>query len=355
MRRRAPVLLWILASALPGAAVAGECAWPIKADRETLNVAYPDTASTYWSHRYRLRPGESIGIEGRPVAGRYFSLNTYDYRGRSLDGLADVDLGAGPGTVTEPGRTWRVVLRGGIAPGQEPGLLAATAGEADAGRGVLIYRVYDPDDPDDATAGAPLPTLVARSGDKVLPLKPCPDPGGSRLVRLFIRLFGPAATEAVPPEPVFLRPASAEGFFPNRDNKYLAALLIWEPGRVAVVRGRLPQIPEDMRYWSFCVGEYRKPYPVVACLRDEEVHVDADGQYTFMISTPQDRPAGVAAGDAQWLPWGDTAEVGVLLIRNMLPAADFAHAVQRVRPGETGADVMGPYYPRVSYCNGDCR
>lgn len=327
-----------------------ECAWPVMANRETLNVAFPDTASTYWSYRYRVRPGTEIEISGQPIRGRYFSLNTYSYRGVNLDGVADAELGAAPGGATAPA-AWRVILRGGVRPGAQPGVLAATADAADSGFGVLIYRVYVPDDAADALAGAPLPTLTIRRDGEAEVLEACEHPGRSLLVELFLRAFAPRPTEPVRARPVFIRPASAEGFFPNRDNKYLAALTTWAPGRVAVVRGKAPAVPDDLRYWSFCSNEYRLPYPVVACHYDRQVTLDAQGNYTFVISRAADRPANATReAGVNWLPWGSTEEVNILLLRNMQPATEFAHAIQRVTPGERGAKVMGAYYPQVWYC-----
>jgi hypothetical protein len=339
----------VLTLLLPAATAHADCAWPIKATKEDLNVAFPDTASTYWSYRHHVRPGMQIEISGAPIRGRYFSLNTYSYGGENLDGVADTDLGMGPGVTAG---TWKVVLRGGVRPGGEPGVLAGTPPGRRSGRGVLMYRVYVPADGRDPLAGAPLPTLTVRDGDEVTTLAACREPGGSRLVEWYIRLFAPPATEPVRTPPVFGRPQSAEGFFPNRDNKYLAALTTWQPGRVVVVEGKAPAVPADLRYWSFCSNEYRKPYPVAACLYDAEVTTSVERNYTFVVSTPEDRPANaVREAGVNWLPWGDTDEVNILLLRNMLPAKDFTHAVQRVTPGTKGDEVMGPYYPQAKYCS----
>lgn len=335
---------------LTPAAASAECAWPVMANRETLNVAFPDTASTYWSYRYRVRPGTEIEISGQPITGRYFSLNTYSYRGVNLDGVSDAELGAAPGGATAPA-AWRVVLRGGVKPGAQPGVLAATADADERGFGVLIYRVYVPDDPADPQAGAPLPTITIRRGGEAEVLQTCEHPGGSLLVELFLRAFAPRPTEKLNAEPIFIRPESAEGFFPNRDNKYLAALTSWEPGRVAVVRGRAPAVPGDVRYWSFCSNEYRLPYPVTACRYDGQVTLDTQGNYTFVVSTEADRPANATPeAGVNWLPWGDTDEVNILLVRNMLPAPGFAHAIQKVTPGARGEVVMGAFYPQAWYC-----
>jgi len=63
----------------PATAKAGEhpCAWATRADKATLNVAYPDTAATYWALSYRLAPGERIELDGTLPDARYFSFITY--------------------------------------------------------------------------------------------------------------------------------------------------------------------------------------------------------------------------------------------------------------------------------------
>lgn len=352
VRRPALTALIVMLALVPTATAHAECAWPVKANRETLNVAFPDTASTYWSYRYHLAPGEEIEISGLPIRGRYFSLNTYSYRGVNLDGISDAELGAGPAAATGATEArWKVVLRGGAKPGALPGVLAGTAEARERGRGVLIYRVYVPDDKADPLAGAPLPTIALRDGDEVETLAPCAEPSGSILVEWFIRLFGPPANEKLRDQPIFIRPITAEGFFPNRDNKYLAALTAWQPGRVAVVQAKAPTVPADMRYWSFCSNEYRMPYPVEACLYDAQITTDTGARYTFVISTTEDRPKNaMREAGVNWLPWGDVGEVNILLLRNMLPAPGFAHAIQHVTPGKKGDDVMGEYYPQAKYC-----
>ena len=57
------------------------CAWPVRADRETLNVAYPDTSATYWVQRYSLAPGEGITYRWTRPHARYSSFVVYDATG----------------------------------------------------------------------------------------------------------------------------------------------------------------------------------------------------------------------------------------------------------------------------------
>jgi hypothetical protein len=92
------------------------------------------------------------------------------------------------------------------------------------------------------------------------------------------------------PDPVleasFFPPEKAtEGAFPNDFNVYLSAILTYQPGRIAVVRGKAPialdtrdgepvTAPQDLRYWSLCNNTNVFPFPVVACKADFETALD---------------------------------------------------------------------------------
>ena len=48
-----------------------------------------------------------------------------------------------------------------------------------------------------------------------------------------------------------------------------------------------------------------------------------------------------------WLPWGPSPK-GIAIMRNMLPAASFTHAVQNAQRGSE-RQTLGAYYPVGSY------
>lgn len=371
-----------------GSAVAGTtatCSWPVKANKETLNVAYPDTAATYWVQRYSLAPGERLDLGWKKPNARYSSFITYALTGGALDVRTDRDLEVGPdGTAT-------VQLSADVAPhsggnriaatGQAtnaagtaidntagPGATAAptTATTAAGGRadGTVIYRVYVSGDPGDP-AGGPLPTVtVVRADGSRLELPPCPNPGGSPDAAALVDRFGPATNVSPPAQPVFIRPANGGGnLYPNPDNVYVATIVGYQPGRVVVVRGKAPTYPdtragqpvtgdEQVRYWSLCTNEYRKPYPVSFCLHDDEVALDAAGDYTFVVSTPGDRPANATeANGVTWLDWGSTDVNGLLLLRNMLASPSFPESATNLKPGSLASSTMGAYAPKAVYCD----
>jgi hypothetical protein len=404
------------------AAAPSVCAWAVRADSETLNIAYPDTAATYWAMSYDLAPGEMLEIEGTFSAARYASFASYGPFGGAIDVLTDRDIQPDRGS-TNPFSTARgrhdgadgtarsgrytVVVSAeethedrpnmiGARPNRDTAPLPTNSGlvttstsgpgadqvpdeanrrgsglEADASggpasdvvSGTVLYRVYLPDDPGDRTGGAGLPdvTVVAPDGERH-PVPTCDSPGPSaRSLELVENHERP--TRPAPPEPIFARPAVSEAnLFPNPDNTYIGAIASYRRGRIVVVEGTAPTVPaptsgrpigsgEQLRYWSLCTNEYRKPYPVTACAADRDVVLDDDGRYTFVISTRQDRPANATAADGiTWLDWGSTEVDNLLLLRHMLADPGFAEAATNVAPGTLAASTMGRYAPEAVYC-----
>lgn len=113
-----------------------------------------------------------------------------------------------------------------------------------------------------------------------------------------------------------------------------------------VYRFRAPTAPGQVRYWSVCQNEFATQR-FVECLADHEAVAGEDGFVTLVISDPEDRPANAV----NWLPWGGAYYDGLVIYRHMLPAPDFAEAIQNVPEGTPPADVMGDYFPRVAYCS----
>ena len=227
----------------------------------------------------------------------------------------------------------------------------------------MILRVYVPDDPTDARGGVPLPTIKPRgAGPHGRTLRPCREQGPDDEILDLLDEYGPPTDTPPPPQPVFIRPLDTAGLYPNPDNAYVATVVRHTPGEVVVVRGRAPSFPDtragespasaaQLRYWSLCTNEYRTPYPVTDCAADHETALDASGAYTVVISTPADRPANAdAEHGVTWLDWGSTAVNGLLLLRHMLPAADFTQSAHAVPPGQLAVLHMGANAPVGRYC-----
>lgn len=343
------------------------CAWPNKTTRETLNVAYPDTGATYWSMGYNLLVGDQILIDGTYPDARYMSFITYNLAGNVVDGITDRDVSPDVGSLnpfadpTAPrGGRYGLVISNGVSAGTPDNVLA-TGGIT----GTLIYRSYVSSLPGDPTGGVGLPTVSVRRVDgSVVPIGTCSSPTADSSVIDLINLFGPATDLPAQQPPQFKRPATVAGLFANPDNGYVAAVAAFQAGRVVVIRGTAPAVPDtlagqspaasgtDLRYWSMCTNEYRKPYPVTACAYDTQVPLDAGGRYTIVASAAADRPANATTlNGVTWLDWGSTAQDMVLIMRNMLPSASFNESVFSVTPGQPASTTMGAYAPVTAGCS----
>lgn len=390
-----------------GSSVPGTpCAWAVRADKETLNIAYPDTAATYWALGYDLAPGELIELRGRFPQARYASFISYGPNGGAIDVLTDRDIVADPAssnpfavgtTGTGRGRNYTVTIRRDSGDGAgtnvvrartdpstspttataPPTTVAPTAsadpmeinrlggGGVDAVRGTVLYRVYLPDQTGDPTGGAGLPKVAVVTRDSRHRAVPtCASPGASSGAVERVRRNGPATDKPAPSQPTFIRPeAGAATLYPNPDNIYIATILEHQPGRIAVVEGKAPTSPdpagghpvgrdEQVRYWSLCTNEYRKPYPVTACATDQQTALDSAGRYTYVISTPEDRPTNATAADGvTWLDWGSTKVNVLVLLRHMLASPSFPESAVDVAPGALAVTTMADYAPRGVYCD----
>ncbi len=380
------------ASAAPSTSAFPYCSWWAKTTPETLNVAFPDSAATYWTTPFYADEGLSIEVEGTYPNARYMSFNVYDEAGGSFEangvssGIADFEIDPDQGssnpfqTKSEPGGAFTVTLSGEAKPGDANTLpiapTGAEPGKSGAPLGFLLYRVYLP------TGGngtVKLPRLTLVKGGKRTALAACPKPSGlpsgaklkahqekptAKLRRALHKLrekleggsegTGPCRGSACPPPMQFFRAgaASTNAFFPNVDNAYVSALFRPVAGTVVVVRGKAattppgtnpvpwPQSDLQLRYWSLCNNVYRSPWPVVAnpeagggteygCAADFQTDLDAAGEYAFVVAKPSQRAAVEAAGGT-FIPLSTVQPHArqILIFRNMLPNSSFQYAVQ---------------------------
>jgi hypothetical protein len=241
--------------------------------------------------------------------------------------------------------------------------------------GVIIYRVYLPEG--DETGGAGLPKVSFGGGgggpDTAAPLPGCqrPTPVASGTVNDQVREIGlpagPGESDAPawgisrsrPQEqqagPVAVRTGGA--FFPNFHNIYLSLLTHRDQGEAVVFRAKAPTFVRtagtrtmgsgQVRYWSVCANDFPTTR-YVACLADEQMKLDADGYFTVVVSDAAHRPARLGAGD-NWLPSGPFADTFVL-VRQMLPAPDFAEAIELAPNPAEAPRTMGAFYPATRIC-----
>lgn len=293
-------LLAIVPGAASAATPAGSfpyCSWWAKTTPETLNVAFPDSAATYWTTPFYAEEGLELKVEGTYPDARYMSFNVYDEAGGSFEangvpsGIADYEIAPSAGSVNPfqttgaAGGSFTVSISGAAKPGDANTLPLAPEGEAGgeggAPLGFLLYRVYLPTG-GNATVQLPKIRLVKEGKEVALPR--CPAPSGKlatavrskvgatkvakylgpklqgkptkQILKGLLKLgkvvkggessgTKPCRGSECPPAMKFFR-ASAEStnsFFPNVNNAYVSALIRPVAGTVVVVRGKAPTTP----------------------------------------------------------------------------------------------------------------
>jgi hypothetical protein len=332
------------------------------------------------------------------------SLQTYSHTLQSLTVLRDEkivpDQGSSnpflPGadrTTKDRSYTIRIVRGQPPADGGPPNTLYDTSPDGSKSGYGLAYRIYLPDKGTGPFGGVPAPSIsfhLADGADIAVPTcaDVLPDTSGpwDLLAQQGLDLRLPTPGLLAYERPVFHRYVNAptsyalgvtdneqlgafsdpvssvtlklpSGLGENADNKYVAAYLSQEFGTVLALRAKLPTTPGtfhgegtmgagQLRFWSMCTGN--RSTLTHGCVIDQDVPVGEDRDYTVVISPAAARPANAVPWcGVAWLPWGPDPK-GIAIMRNMLPAEDFANAVQRSERG-TEESVLGPYYPVGTY------
>ena len=168
-------------------------------------------------------------------------------------------------------------------------------------------------------------------------------------------------------------PQSIMNQWATPDNEYVLAATSRELGKVVVLRGKLPTTTKtynndpvvnnsNMRYWSVCTNEMYTS-ATNYCLYDEQIKTDKDGFYNIVVSNEEDKPNNAieACGNTylQQSSRGDGydkavagdghSDLGMLLVRNLLPNGDFKQTVQSVKVSGTEKEIMGDYAPDITY------
>lgn len=179
------------------------------------------------------------------------------------------------------------------------------------------------------------------------------------------------------------QPESIMNQWATPDNEYMVAATSREHGEVLVLRGKLPTTTKtyygdavvnasQLRYWSICTNEMYTS-ATNHCLYDEQItRFDKDGFYTMVVSTAADRPKNaIESCGISYLeqsPRGDGyytvdknssdydvakdkghSDLGMLLIRNLLPAEDFKQTLQNVSTNGTEKQILGDFAPDMTY------
>ncbi|MCU1599904.1 MAG: putative secreted protein [Frankiales bacterium] len=353
------------------------CGWAAKTEPDTVNVAYPDTNATYWSHPYAAVPGTELVVHGTYPRARYFSFNVYQPSGVPIDSTYDVKIAPDKGSSnpyaggsrTAHKQSYTVHVRFEAEPATPaPNTIYAgnmKLGDVKNPGGLLMLRVYTPVDPTSPQGGVPLPTVTTQTttGQVLTTGGACstdlPSTGGAGTTAL--NGSSRPVEEPVGPGVIAWGKAfgnDAAGFFGNQQNAYLTAGIKRIYGPLVVIhakamrypdtsRGIQPSPTDQVRYWSFCQNS--NSTRVNSCTSDHETALDRKGYYTIVISDPSQRPANaVASKGVTWIPWGVADDSATVIYRNMV--ATFPHAVQSVSKGDDPVKVMGAYYPSARYC-----
>ena len=391
-----------VASAAAGPREARSCAWSAKIDPNLFNVAFPDQAAHYWLLVLPAVPGTSLVLRGHYPHSRYISFTSYDAQLRSADGINDTriqpDVGSTNPFVAGASRTVpddhraftvHVVLGKRPAVGAVNTLYTGSADGSHQGQTfTLLYRDYRQDSGlgNDGGVGLPAVAIATAAGEVPVPACALPDAPDTHVNAALAGTAAPGrstATGAAPPVwhkffnlptsaaliaadlipaaggvPAVTMTTGAGGYLDNPDNKYVATVVTPYRGSVVLIHARLPTTPAtyehqptmasgQLRYWSMCSNEFATQR-FYGCILDDQLQLDANRDYTIVVSAPADRPANARAGcGIDWLPAGGAPDT-VLIERNMLPDPAFRQSVQSARQGHEKAD-LGVYYPAAQY------
>ena len=332
-----------------------QCGWPI-AYPGSANYAFPDTSAAYFVQAAILGPGEEIIFAGKDPKARYWSMQTYRFSDSTLiDSVNDVTVKR-LGKRGAKAKRWTITVTSPDRDnGRNPNVLSG-AGEFDgvnfgSNITVVMFRVYV--SKTKTASGGPMPKVTLKSRDAsgktvTTRLKTCT----KDQVGLPENRPNLTAEEGLGLE--FLRGPAAR-FYPSADTSYLVAQAPHREDEILVMTGRAPRTPKDMRYWSVCQNVNAGDLPVVDCLRDEQVTLDAERRYAIAIVTTEQR-ARVSPKDypgVSFLDWGDPTDGSYadafLVYRNILPNKRFAGSASRVPVLEPAQPVIGDFAPQFAY------
>jgi len=391
------------------------CAWPLVLSPEgSGNIQGPDGTARYWLMPFDTKY-QQMTIKGTYPNIRFFSFTAYetiDYdpvnntnNGFNLveDHLYDAQIAPDKGS-TNPF----------VPPGGRNGtytvVISRTAPSSGNTIGVssdltwVVLRMYVSNADPSLTGqslmgGVPLPTITVKDQNGASQqLQACFPINKWADANAFAQFLFPPAIDLNIDEGTpssdrlwfasLLNPPSV--LWPNPDGKYM---MMWpgnsyQPGRIMVIHGKAPGFPDtfhgsptwvpsrgfrtvDMRYWALCEQDFALPLPLVACATDLTTRLE-DGYYTIVISDDRQRPDWLRP-NVNWLPYGDEQYPKFVLIRNMVPAAEFPYSIQNAWAAPNCAfdftlenppnrkvlddngpycqDVMGDYYPVAVWCD----
>lgn len=390
------------------------CAWPLELSPEgSGNIQGPDGAARYWLMPFDPQYA-TMTIKGTYPHIRYFSFAAYE------------TIGYDPTTNTQQGFNLaqhhlydaQIAPDGGsinpfVPPGGKSGTYTVVISRTGTSSGNTIVvspglvwialRMYVAnDDPHQSGLSlrgrVPLPTITITDQAGVSKqVDACSQINKWQDVSTFSQFLFPPAIDLSIDEGTpasdrlwFASPANPPSvLWPNPDGKYM---MMWpgnsyQPGRIVVIRGKAPGFPDtfegapiwvpsrgfrhvDVRYWALCQQDFALPLSLVGCVTDLTTRLEG-GYYTIVISDDRQRPDWLKP-TINWLAYGDEQYPKFVVIRNMLPADDFPHAIKSAweagctfdlslteptdrekldKAGKCAQPVMGEYYPVAVWCD----
>ncbi len=386
------------------------CSWQFEWSPFGLgNWLIPDSANR-WPYMPIDADWQKLTIKGAYPKVRFFSFAVYNdaptssgLSDRLFDAQIAPDSGSrnpfatpAAGSGKSPASTYTITLTRSNDTG-------ANLLHLHAQTGWLVYRLYLPNAGETSLGGVALPEItVTHANGQTTQLATCPIFNRQSEVAPVQPKFFPAQLEFPLQDPAAFPPVPDHIWFgvvkeppptllPNPDQKYMGSFFMpaYQPGRVIVIRGKMPAFPDtyhgqpvskpargfktvQMRYWGACQVEFVSPLPVTGCATDAGTPLDGQGFYTIVISNDVLRPEWLPQTDV-WLPWGDEKTLPkFIMIRNLLPSADFSGSVQNAvargcgfnftlsplptqeqvkSSGQCAQGVMGDYYPDAVWCD----
>jgi hypothetical protein len=337
--------------------------------------------TTIWRSYGNAPAGSETVLRGTFPLARYWSVAVVSTRRTELSSLNDTQI------QTNPDGTYEVVVRQSCTGIQNCLTVPASLAQFTV---LIFYRLYQPEG--DICGGVELPKVSYRAiGDTSGPPTPASalDPVGATgcpprwqatddVLRHISGDSDRVRLDEVGSPPAVTRAGGGAGTAATQDNAYLFFFYDMTKGNV-VMSARAPTYraqrddpqndlgrsdgSEQTRYWSLCSTAFTRP---MGCLRDEEVHVNADGYFDVVIAPRCPVPGyrnclisgpSVFEGDVadflgnnpQFSPQPPGAP-GIAVYRNLIAAPAFASATSPINcPPDRVAQFCGEYGLQVQY------
>lgn len=218
--------------------------------------------------------------------------------------------------------------------------------------------------------------LLGRIHDRQLALETSPARNPARWEKYFNTKYSFVGLFDTPEERAKIPYASATGFGGDPVTQYFLCFLSRRFGSVYVFRAKMPTFPNtydggngkglavmpdaQLRYWSIVQSQAPPSGMGGDGLTDMQVPLDKDGNYTIVVSLPEDRPGNATTENGiAWVNWGTAGEglqgplnrkdFGLIVMRYMDVNPTWAQSPSNVTVPGTESKVMGPYFPRGQY------